>query len=198
MIHHGLVAEDAAESANIFTGESCIHFTVFAKLAVHKIKFAFDADDLEAIRLQLHKYIASYITLTAFEEGFNVAHYRIQNLAFMQPVAIELSQLVFPVELPFGEHMFFECMVCLENYHGSCGFKTHAALDANDGIAYVNVATQAIRTGNLLQVLDGFGRVAEALTIYFAQFSFFKMQGYFFAACAGDLGGPGFFGQYTF
>src|SRR5881227_2878417 len=105
--------------------------------------------------MKLNEYITGYLLLTVFKEGFNISHHRIQYLSFVQPVAIKLCELIFPIQLPFSEHMFFQCMVCFQNHHGCCCFKTHSSFDANDGITYVNVAADAIWSSQSMHFLDG-------------------------------------------
>src|SRR5688572_30060684 len=127
MIHHSLVAKYPAESSYIVTGEACIHFTILTKLAIHQVKLTFNTCHLEAIWIQLYKHISCHIALCSFQESFDITHYGIEYLSFMEPVAIKLCKLVLPVELPFGEYMFLQCMVRLENDHRSCSFKTYAS-----------------------------------------------------------------------
>ncbi len=158
----GLVTEYLAEATYIITGKAGIHFTVLTKLAAHKIVWRLDADHLEAIgHAGCTNTSPVTVLLGVFEVSFNVTHYRVQDLSFVQPVAIELCQLVFPVQLPFGEHVFLQCMVCFQDHHRSGCFESYAAFDTNDGIAYVNITAYAIRAGNGLQVLDGFGRMIK-------------------------------------
>src|SRR6478609_1961117 len=96
MIHRCLVTEYLAEAPNIFTGEAGIHLTVFSKPAVHKIVFAFNTGDLETIGHQLHKHITCYILLRTLQKGFYIPHNRIEYLPFMQPVAVKISNSIFP------------------------------------------------------------------------------------------------------
>lgn len=77
-------------------------------------------------------------------------------MSFVQPVAIELCNLVFPVQLPFGEHMFFQRMMGFEYHHGGGGFKPYTTFYPNNRIAHMNIPAYAIRAGNGLQILYRF------------------------------------------
>ena len=52
-----LVPKNFAETTNILPGKARVHFTIFPKLAAHEIVWRFDADNLEAVGKELHKYI---------------------------------------------------------------------------------------------------------------------------------------------
>ena len=62
----------------------------------------------------------------------------------MQEHAIPVGYLVFPVLLPLAQRVLFEQAVCLDDELRSCCLKTYTALDADDGVAYVAVATNAV------------------------------------------------------
>jgi hypothetical protein len=72
----------------------------------------------------------------------------IEVLAFMQPVTIELCQLIFPAQLPFGEHVFFECMVCFDHYHWCGSFKSHTAFYTDDSVTHMHISSYPVRAGN--------------------------------------------------
>src|SRR5688572_25544289 len=101
MVYRGLITKYPAKSSYILAGKTCIHLTIFSKLAAHQVKFGFDTSNLETIWHQLHVYVAGYISLAAFKIGFDIPHHRVKDLAFMEPVAIKLCKLVLPLQLPF-------------------------------------------------------------------------------------------------
>src|SRR6476660_1233631 len=94
-----LVTKYFAEPAYIIPAPSCIHLTIFSKAAAHQVIIGMNAGYLETVGQELHKHIAGYLLLCTGKECFNITHDRIKDLSFMQPVAIELRQLVFPVQL---------------------------------------------------------------------------------------------------
>ena len=57
--------------------------------------------------------------------------------------------------------MFLQGVVGFEDQHGGSGFKTYTSLDTNDGITHMDIAANAIRASNGLQVLDGFNRMGK-------------------------------------
>ena len=42
--------------------------------------------------------------------------------------------------------MFFQCMMCFNNYHWSCCLKTHTAFDADNCISNMNIPANTIDT----------------------------------------------------
>src|SRR4051794_25466985 len=58
IINRSLVTENLAEASYIFTGPACIHFTVFAKFAAHKVILRFNTCYLKMIGHKLYKYIS--------------------------------------------------------------------------------------------------------------------------------------------
>ncbi len=144
VIHGCLVAKYFAEATHIFARPAGIHFAIFAKFAVHQIVRTFNANNLVTVRLQLYKYIAGYVLLGALQKSFYIAHYRVQNLPFVQPVAIKSGNGIFPAQLPFGKHVLFQRMMRFNNHHRRCCFKAHTTFDANDGIAHMNIPANAI------------------------------------------------------
>src|SRR5690606_19643451 len=93
---HGLVAENLAETSHIFPAPSAVHFTVLAEFAAHQVVGRLDAGYLETVRHEVDKHLAGYVFLAVLQVRFDVAHHRVEYLAFVHPVAVEGSQLVFP------------------------------------------------------------------------------------------------------
>src|SRR3546814_2409707 len=81
-------------------------------------------------------YLPGHMLLSILQEFLDVPHGGVQQLSFMQPVSVPHGQLVFPVELPFGEYMFFQRMVGLDDQQGCGGFETYSSLDADYGVSY--------------------------------------------------------------
>src|SRR3546814_16269021 len=82
----------------------------------------------------------------------------------MQPVSVPHGQLVFPVELPFGEYMFFQRMVGLDDQQGCGGFETYSSLDADYGVSYVNVPANTVRSREGIQEGE---RVSGLVKLFF-------------------------------
>ncbi|MNE89537.1 hypothetical protein D3C80_1869500 [compost metagenome] len=94
----------------------------------------------------------------------------------MQPVGIELRQGIFPLQLPFGEYMFFQCMVCFKDDHWCCGFKSYPAFDPDNGIPDMYISAYGICPGNTLHCFDCICRMWKFYPVNGLQFSLFKMQ----------------------
>ena len=83
----------------------------------------------------------------------------------MQEHAIPVGYLVLPVLLPLAQRVLLEQTVSLDDELRSRSLKTYTALDANDGVAYVAVATNAVGCANLLYLLDGSHLVVKLLAV---------------------------------
>src|SRR5690606_3648968 len=92
ILHHvideRLITEDLAESSHVFSGPTSIHLSIFSKFAAHEIVTRYHTCYNESVRMKFYEYIAGHISLRRFEVSFNIAHHRIENLSFVQPVAI--------------------------------------------------------------------------------------------------------------
>src|SRR5882757_5406064 len=97
MIDSRLVAEYFGEAFYVISAPTFIHFPVATEFAAHKIMGAVDACDGETIGLQGNIGLSADGGLGVFQEFLNIAHGRIEHLAFMQPVSVPGAQLIFPV-----------------------------------------------------------------------------------------------------
>src|SRR5258707_15592513 len=98
----------------------------------------------------------------------------------MKPVAIKLRQLVFPTQLPFDKHMFFQSMMSFDDQNRGCSFKSNTSFDANDRVTYMNIATDTKWPCDFLKHLNCFYSMRIFFTIYFDQFTFLKSKCYIF------------------
>src|SRR3569833_218632 len=96
MIYHYLVAENLREAFYIFTAPGLDHLAIAAELIRHQIMCRLETYHLETIRVQLYIHLSTYIVLRIAQKCLDVTHDRVVELAFMQPVAVERRQLVFP------------------------------------------------------------------------------------------------------
>src|SRR5690242_4953506 len=94
--------------------------------------------------MKLNLNVTGYISLRIGQKCFDVTHDRIQVLTFMQPVTIELGKLIFPAQLPFGEHVFFKRVMSFQDQHGCSGFESNPTFNTNDGIADMNISSNAV------------------------------------------------------
>ena len=111
---------------------------------VHQIVGGLNALEFEAVGDQFYPNFARNVFLRIGEKSFDVAHHRIEELGFVQHHAVPVAHLVFPILLPLGEGMLLQQVVCFDEDERCGGFKTHPAFDANDGIAYVDVAPNGV------------------------------------------------------
>src|ERR1700722_15638714 len=91
--------------------------------------------------------------------------------------------------------MLFQQVVGLDDNDRGRGFETNPALDADNGITYMDVPAYAIRLGNSLQMLYRGYRVAEFLPVDSPQLSLFEFQLEMTHSCLGDSRRPGVFRQ---
>ena len=73
----------------------------------------------------------------------------------MEEHAIPVSHLVLPVLLPLRQSVLLKETVCTDDKHRSGSLKAYAALDTDDGVAYVAVTTDAVSSAYLLYSLYG-------------------------------------------
>ena len=73
----------------------------------------------------------------------------------MQEHAIPVGNLVLPVLLPLAQRILLQEAVGSDNQHGGCSLEAYTALDADDGVAYVAVATDSVCRTNLFHLLNG-------------------------------------------
>ena len=143
VVDGGLVAKNFCETTDILAAPRGVHFTVAAKPAVHQVMRAFDAVEGKSVGVHGTEYRSADRQLAVFEETFDVAHGWVEHLAFVKPVAIPGGQLFFPMQLPLGEGVFFQQVVRFDDEEGGGGFKAHTAFYADDGIAHMDIASDA-------------------------------------------------------
>ena len=77
--------------------------------------------------------------------------------------------------------------MCSDNHHRTCCLEAHAALDANDGIAHVNVTTDAPGSSDSLYSLDCSHLVVEVLAVHAAYLALVKSEGHKFLSFLGRV-----------
>ncbi len=70
--------------------------------------------------------------------------------------------------------MFFEEVMGLDDDQGGCRLEAHTALYADDGVPDVGVAADGPGGGDLLQLLNDDGTIADFLTIDGPELPFFE------------------------
>src|SRR6478735_5501046 len=84
-------------------------------------------------------------------------------------------------------------MVRFQNHKWSSRFETYTSFNTDDGITNVYITTHTKWTGNFLQRLNGFNRIAVTFSVYTNWFTFFKFDFYYFTCSFGYLCRPGRF-----
>src|SRR5690606_5798570 len=115
----------------------------------------------------------------------------------MQPVAVELAELILPAQLPFAEDVFFEGMMGLDDHHRSRGLESDASFNTNDRVAYMDVTANSIGACDLLQVLYGIYGVVELTVVDGQEFALVKSQHDFLASVARQLGRKSALGKHA-
>src|SRR6187402_1543792 len=144
MIDAGLIAKDLSEALDIISGPCLIHLTIAAKLCRHEIVIGLDTCQLKPVWQEGNRHPARNKSLRRCKESLDVAHDRIEVLSFVQPVAIPGGHLILPVELPLGEGVLFQKMMCLDNNQRGSSLESDAAFDTDDGIAHVYIAADGV------------------------------------------------------
>ena len=72
----------------------------------------------------------------------------------MHLLAVPSCDLLLPVKLSLCKGVLLEEVVCLDEDERSCSLEAYAALDADDGVADVDVASDSERTRSVAYGLD--------------------------------------------
>ena len=144
-------------------------------VATNDVRFL-DAEQFEAIRVELDEYCSGDVLLGVFQKGFDIAHHRVEVLALVQQHAIPVGQLLFPVLLPFGEHVFFQQVVGFDNNERRRRLEAHPPFDADDGVAHMGVAADGKGPGQFLEGLYGLGGMGEGFPVQAGEFALFKPE----------------------
>ena len=135
-----LVGQQFDETFGVIGGPTFVHFAVGAKRCVHKIVLGFYAFQRKTVGMQGDIHLAGNIGLAVGQKRFHIPHHGIKVLTFVQVHSVEIGQVFLVLQLPFGERVLFEQMVRFDDDERCGGLKAHAALDAYNCIAHVNIA----------------------------------------------------------
>ena len=133
---------------------------------IHEAVRAADAVDPESTLGEAHPGVADHPLLRADDHRLDVPHHRVEGLALVQPIAPELGDVVLPEALPPGQDELLELAVGGDEDLGGARFETDPALDAEDGLAEVDAAADAVggepRVECLHELGSGQDRAVEA------------------------------------
>ena len=73
--------------------------------------------------------------------------------------------------------MFLQHLVCVNDQNCSCGLKSNASFDSDDGVSDVHVASDAVLTSNAVDFIDSRNFVFILLSIDGNQFAFLEING---------------------
>ena len=94
----------------------------------------------------------------------------------MEEHAIPVSHLILPVLLPLRQSELLKETVCTDDKHRSGSLETYATLDADDGVAYVAVTTDAVSSADFLNSLDGLYLVVIFCSVDRYQFTLLETE----------------------
>ena len=84
----------------------------------------------------------------------------------MEEHSVPVAYLVFPILLPLAQCALLQQAVSLDDELRSCSLESYTTLDTDDGITHVAVATDGVRSANLLNLLDGSHLIIKLLAVY--------------------------------
>ncbi len=113
----------------------------------------------------MHLYFTRHMALGVGQECFDVAHDGFDELPLVQQNTVPVGELLFPVKLLFGQDVLFQRVVGLDDNQWRGGLEAHAALDADNGVADVDVAANTERLRQFGQLLYGLHGRFGPLTI---------------------------------
>ena len=133
-----------------------MRLAVYALGDGHERVLRFDALDEQTTRAEQHVDLAGDALLRRQEQRLDVAAHRIEQLAFVHPVAIGTRERFLDALLARREHELLELAMRGEQRLGGRRFERDAALGADDGVAEVDAAADAIRRAECLELFDHF------------------------------------------
>ena len=83
----------------------------------------------------------------------------------MEEHSVPVAYLVLPILLPLAQCALLQQAVSLDDELRSCSLESYTTLDTDDGITHVAVATDGVRSTNLLNLLDGSNLVIKLLAV---------------------------------
>ena len=117
---------------------------ILAQLVLDKVVGRIHTHGLETVGTEFQCHLAGNIALAADEHGLDIGHYRLQVLALVQEHAVPVGHLLLPVLLPLAQGVLLQETVCTDDEHGCCSLEAHTALDADDSVAHMAVATYGV------------------------------------------------------
>src|SRR5690349_19946195 len=119
----------------------------------HRVRAA-GANHLKPARRKVDAGVARHARLRAGDQRLDVAKRGVEILALVQPVAIEPPELVLPEGLPLREDQLLELAVRADQEQRRARLEADASLDAERGLADVDVAADAVALAQLAQPGD--------------------------------------------
>ena len=113
----------------------------------------------------------------------------------MEEHAIPVGHLLLPVLLPLAQRVFLQQSVGLDDELGGGCLKAHTTLDADDGVAHVEVAAYGVGGAYLLNLLDGGNLVVKLLAVDGGYLALLKGNLQFALVGAGHVLEESLFGQ---
>ena len=83
----------------------------------------------------------------------------------MEEHSVPVAYLVLPILLPLAQCALLQQAVSLDDELRSCSLESYTTLDTDDGVTHVAVATDGVRSTNLLNLLDGCNLIIKLLAV---------------------------------
>ena len=83
----------------------------------------------------------------------------------MEEHSVPVAYLILPVLLPLAQSALLQQAVSFDDELRSCSLESYTTLDADDGVTHVAVATDGVRSTNLLNLLDGSNLIIKLLAV---------------------------------
>src|SRR5690606_2304353 len=138
----------------LVAGPEAVVLAVRGDGRVHHRMRAAGADHVEAAGGQADARLAGYALLGALDHRLDVAQRGIEVVPLVQPVAVELRNLVLPERLPLREHQLLQLAMRRDEQERRAGLEPDPALDAHDRLADVDSPPRAVALTELAQPVD--------------------------------------------
>ena len=83
----------------------------------------------------------------------------------MEEHSVPVAYLILPILLPLAQCALLQQAVSLDDELRSCSLESYTTLDTDDGVTHVAVATDSVRSTNLLNLLDGCNLIIKLLAV---------------------------------
>src|SRR5512134_2219680 len=153
-VEHAGQSHDLREAVGVGRGPLARGFAVLAAAHGHQRMRRRDAEHEQAAGPQLHANLARHARLRRSEQRLDVAARGVELLALVNQLAVDLAHGFLDRRLRAEQRQLLELAVRADQNLGRGRFERDAPFRADDRVAQMNAAADAIARAELLDFLD--------------------------------------------